>query len=71
MRRRITEVRKEGSLKRRGGREGEGGGGGGGERVNEEEVSYLKEVEVMKGGVTGDLARLSNLSVRRLREVHQ
>ena len=34
MRRWITKVMKEGKLKRRGGREGEGGGGGGGgERV--------------------------------------
>ena len=66
MRRWITKVMKEGKLKRRGGREGEGGGGGG-ERVTRRRYEGSRG----KGRSSGRSREISNLSVRRLSEVHQ
>ena len=64
MRRWITKVMKEGNLKRRGGREGEEGGG---ERVTRRRYEGSRG----KGRSNGRSREISNLSVRRLREVHQ
>ena len=55
---------KEGKLKRRGGREGEEGGG---ERVTRRKHEGSRG----KGRSNGRSHEISNLSVRRLREVHQ
>ena len=55
---------KEGKLKRRGGREGEEGGG---ERVTRRRYEGSRG----KGRSNGRSREISNLSVRRLREVHQ